>query len=318
MRKGILTPLITPLLGPDTLDTASLHRVIEHVIAGGVHGIFLLGTTGEGPSLGERLRRQVLEEAVACIAGRVPLLVNVTGTSFTENLALAAVAEGLGAKAVVYSGPLYSPVSQPELLAHVERFAARAPLPVILYNMPSHTNVSFDVATVERLAASGCIVGLKDSSARLMYLQDLSRALGPDFPLFIGPEELLYPAMISAGVAGGVNGGANLFPHLYVRLYEAVQAGNHTEAALLDAVVRQVSEQVYSNGYLRGLKAALEAAGICATRLVLEPGVPLGDAEACRIAAAVETLISVLSATGSRPGEPHNQASEPEALLAGT
>lgn len=318
MRRGILTPLVTPLHGPTTLDSPSLHRLIDHVIAGGVHGIFLLGTTGEGPSLGERLRRQVLEEAAAGIAGRVPLLVNVTGTSFTENLALAAAADDLGAEAVVYSGPLYAPVTQPELVGHVERFAARSPLPVILYNMPSHTNVTFDVATVERLADAGCIVGLKDSSARLMYLQDLNRALGADFPLFVGPEELLYPAMTSAGVAGGVNGGSNLFPHLYVGLYEAVRAGNHGEAVRQHALVRQVSEQVYRYGYLRGLKAALEATGICDTRLVLEPGVPLEDAEACRVAAAVESLISVLSATGSRPDAPHNLASAPEAHPAGT
>jgi dihydrodipicolinate synthase/N-acetylneuraminate lyase len=318
MLRGILTPLVTPLRDPDTLDSSSLQRLIDHVIEGGVHGIFLLGTTGEGPGLGERLRYQVLEEAVAGIAGRVPLLVNVTGTSFAENVALASAAERLGAKAVVYSGPLYSPVSQPELLAHVERFAARCPLPVILYNMPSHTNVTFDVPTVERLAGSGSVAGLKDSSARVMYLQDLSRALGPQFPLFVGPEELLYPAMISAGVTGGVNGGSNLFPSLYVGLYNAIRAGNHTEAASLHAIVRHVSAKVYSNGYLRGLKSALEASGLCATRLVLEPGVPLGSTDASSIAACIEELITLLSATGCRAGAIHDRASAPEGLVAGT
>ncbi len=275
MKNGILTPLVTPLFDDEHLDTASLRRLVDHVIEGGVSGIFLLGTTGEGPNLSEALRREVLERAAECINGRVPLLVNVTGTSFTDNIALASAAKELGATAAVYAGPLYCTISQSDLLAHLGRLAARCPLPLFLYNMPSHTNIAFDVATVARLQASGDIIGLKDSSAKLMYLQDLRCTLGPDFPLFIGPEELLYPAMISAGVNGGVNGGSNLFPHIYVGIHDAVRAGDHAEAARLHAVALSVSQQVYRYGYLRGLKAALQAAELSETRELTEPGLAL-------------------------------------------
>ncbi len=287
IERGILTPLVTPMLEADVLDVEGLRRGVEHVIAGGVRGVFLLGTTGEGPSLSGRMRLEVLERVAGFVAGRVAMLVNVTGTSFADNIDLARAAADAGATVAVYSGPLYSPVTQAQLLWHVERFAAKCPLPVFLYNMPSHTNVRFDVDTVVKLAESGSIAGLKDSSADLMYLQKLSHALGPDFPLFVGPEELLYPAMIAAGVAGGVNGGSNLFPHLYVGLHDAIRAGNHVEAARLHALVLKVSRLVYGNGYLPGLKAALKAAGICTTTVMMEPGVPHPAEVAAQIAEAV-------------------------------
>ena len=85
--QGILTPLVTPLLDSDRLDEPGLDRLITHVIEGGVNGIFLLGTTGEGPNLSARLRAQVLEQASRSIGGRVPFVVGVTGASFAETIA---------------------------------------------------------------------------------------------------------------------------------------------------------------------------------------------------------------------------------------
>lgn len=288
MKSGILTPLVTPLLEHDVLDTAGLKSLIDHVIAGGVHGIFLLGTTGEGPNLSENLRREVLDKAAEFVNGRVPLFVNVTGASFTDNVSLVSAAAGVGAAAAVYAGPLYAPVTQDQLAAHVQRFADQCALPVFLYNMPSHTNIRFAVDTVARLAKSPNIIGLKDSSADLMYMQALHQSVGPDFPVFIGPEEMLYPAITSAGVAGGVNGGSNLFPSLYVRLHDAAHAGNHTEAAKLHGEALRISSAVYGYGYLRGLKAALQAVGLCRARVMTEPAVELEPELAARIAAVVQ------------------------------
>ena len=286
--QGILTPLVTPLLDSDRLDEPGLDRLITHVIEGGVNGIFLLGTTGEGPNLSARLRAQVLEQASRSIGGRVPFVVGVTGASFAENLDLACAAAGAGAAAAVYAGPLYAPLSQTALGDHVLRFADRSPLPVFLYNMPSHTHLFFAEDTVLRLAAHPRVAGLKDSSGDLMYFQRLCRSVPAGFPLLMGPEELLLPALL-AGAAGGVNGGSNLLPQLFAALYAAFSEGNLKEAWRLQGFIHQLSAEVYGHGYLAGLKFALQHCGICNAALA-EPLPSLDDAAAAAIAASLDSL----------------------------
>jgi dihydrodipicolinate synthase/N-acetylneuraminate lyase len=286
MTGGIFVPLVTPLLDRDHLDCPALERVIEHVIGGGVHGIFLLGTTGEGPLLTIGLRHEALDRAAKIVRGRVPFMVNVTGSSFTENQQLARASADAGAVAAVYAGPLYASLNQEALAAHVARFAGECPLPLYLYNMPSHTHMFFQVDTVARLAQAGHVAGLKDSSGDLLYLQKVTRALGPDFPVFVGPEEMLSPSLLG-GAAGGVNGGANLLPQLFVGIYEAARRGDAVEALRLQRISLSLSEAVYGNGYLRGLKAALSARGLCPA-VMAEPDIALDQAVAAPIAAAID------------------------------
>lgn len=284
--QGILTPLVTPLLAPDVLDEAGLERLITHVVEGGVNGIFLLGTTGEGPNLSARLRAQVLQQASRTIAGRVPFVVGVTGPSFPENLDLAGAAAEAGAAAAVYAGPLYAPIGQPALAAHVERFADRSPLPIFLYNMPSHTHLFFAEETVLRLAAHPRVAGLKDSSGDLMYFQRLCRSVPAGFPLLMGPEEMLLPALL-AGAAGGVNGGSNLLPAVFAALYRAFGEGDWNQAQRLQSVIHQLSSAVYSRGYLAGLKAGLAHRGIC-SGVLAEPFPALDETAVAAIAAALD------------------------------
>jgi len=135
--------MITPLVDRDTLDVPGLERLIEHILGGGVHGLFILGTTGEAPSLSYRLRHDLIDRVCRQVAGRVPVLVGITDTSFVESVNLAQRAAQAGAAAVVLSAPYYFPAGQPELWEYIEDIAGALPLPVFLYNMPSHTKLSF-------------------------------------------------------------------------------------------------------------------------------------------------------------------------------
>src|SRR6187401_480832 len=110
--RGIIPPIITPLKDRDTLDVAGLENLVAHMLAGGVHGIFALGTTGEAPSLSYRLRREMVERTCQLVAGKVPVLVGITDTSFVESVELARHSAAQGAKAVVLSAPYYFPVGQ--------------------------------------------------------------------------------------------------------------------------------------------------------------------------------------------------------------
>src|SRR5438874_2513017 len=99
--------MVTPLRGRDELDAAGLERLIERIMAGGVSGVFLLGTTGEGPSLSYRLRRELIAKSCALIKGRIPVLVGITDTAFVESVSLAQHAADAGAAAVVVAPPYY-------------------------------------------------------------------------------------------------------------------------------------------------------------------------------------------------------------------
>lgn len=266
---GIFPPLVTPLSDDDTLDVPGFERLIEHVLAGGVHGLFLLGTTGEGPSLSSRLKAEVVERGCRQVAGRMPVMVGVTDPSFADALRLSERAARVGADAVVIAPPYYLPVSPEELAGCMERFAAASPLPVLLYHIPSLTGVGFDLATIRRLLQRPKIIGLKDSGREMTYHHSVRRitAERPDFSLLVGPEELLAEAVL-LGAHGGMCGGANMAPQLYAHLYEAARTGDIERVRVLHDRVIAISDAIYSVGdggssYLRGLKCALRLLGLC-------------------------------------------------------
>lgn len=266
--SGIVPPLVTPLAARDQLDRLGLERLLNHVIEGGVAGVFILGTTGEAPSLSYRLRREMITETTKIVGGRVPVLVGVTDTAFVETVDLAKHAADAGADAAVLTTPYYFPAGQTELTAYVRNIAPQISLPLMLYNMPGLTKVWFDIETLELLSDIESIVGVKDSSGDLDYFKRLCdlKAKRPDWSILIGPESKLAEAM-AAGGDGGVNGAANFFPSLFVKWYEALATGNQAEA---NAYQQQVNtlQKIYDVGkyasrHIKATKSALSILGIC-------------------------------------------------------
>lgn len=271
--KGIIPPLVTPLVGRDELDVDGTRRLIEHVLSGGVHGLFLLGTSGEAPSLSHLLQREFLQLACEQVAGRVPTLVGITDTSMHESLEFAQFSAECGCAAVVLATPYYFPMHQADLTRYVCEMAAELPLPFLLYNMPSHTKVSFEIHTIQELLSEEKFIGVKDSSANMNYFNKLLefKQQREDFTVLMGPEELLAQGVLM-GADGGISGGANLIPQLYVALYEAAVSQDLREVQRLQHQVLRLSKSLYEvanppTGYLTGLKAALGMLGICSSRL---------------------------------------------------
>ncbi|MEZ6044788.1 MAG: dihydrodipicolinate synthase family protein [Planctomycetaceae bacterium] len=293
--SGIIPPMITPLADRDTLDVEGLERLVEHILAGGVHGLFVLGTTGEAPSLSYRLRQEVLERTCKIVNGRVPVIVGITDTSYVESVNLAEFSADCGADAVVLAAPYYFPAGQPELLEYVTHIAAELPLPLYLYNMPSLTKVTFDPNMVKQALDIPNVIGLKDSSGNMIYLHEIIQICKdrPDFTLLVGPEQLLAESVLMGG-HGGINGGANLAPKLYVDLYNAAKAEDMATVRKLHDQVMQLAMSIYTVGkhgstYLKGLKCALSCAGICNDALA-EPFTNFKSAERAQVQAALEKL----------------------------
>ncbi len=262
--------MISPLTGRDSLDIAGLERLIERMIAGGVSGIFALGTTGEAPSLSYRLRRELVKRTCSMVAGRVPVLVGITDTSLIESAHLAQYATDAGANAVVTSAPFYFPAGQPELQEYLEQLLPELPLPLMLYNMPALTKTVFQHDVISWALEQPNIVGLKDSSGDLDYFREMEQLISAnrtDWSLLVGPEELLGDAIL-LGADGGVSGGANLHPSLYVSLYQAARDNDHERVRELSAQVQSLSDELYSVGVhgsaiIKGIKCALSLLGVC-------------------------------------------------------
>lgn len=294
LLSGIIPPLVSPLLGRDELDTQGLERLVNHVISGGVNGLFILGTTGEAPSLSYRLRRELIERVVAIAAGRVPVLVGITDTSFVESVQLANHAAKSGVTALVLSTPYYFPAGQTELASYVENLVPELPLPLVLYNMPSLTKVWFDITTLERLSPIKQIIGLKDSSGDMEYFANAIqlKKLRPDWSVMVGPEAKLPEAMALGG-DGGVSGGANIYPRLFVGCYEACVAKDAERIAKYQTAINdlQAIYEVgkYASRYIKATKCGLSLHGIC-DDFMAEPFHRFREPERLRVKAVLDSL----------------------------
>ena len=293
---GIIPPLVTPLKDNETLDVESLENLIEHLINGGVHGLFILGTTGEEQSLSYHLRQQMIIESARINHGRLPLLVCITDTSIVESIKLAKVAAECGADGVVSAPPYYFATGQPELAQFYEELVPQLPLPVYLYNMPSHVKVSFAPDTVARIAKNPQVVGFKDSSANAVYFQSVMYKMQhrQDFAMLVGPEEITGECVLLGG-HGGINGGANMFPELYVGMYKAAKAGDLKRVRELQQYIMQISTSIYTVGkhgssYLKGLKCALSLLGVIKSDFVASPFYKFDEPEREKIRQALAAL----------------------------
>ena len=271
--RGVVPPMVTPLKTDGSLDAAGTERLVEHILAGGVHGLFLLGTTGEAPDLPYEVRRELVERVCRQVNGRVPVLVGITDTVFSESLKLAEFAKSCGAAALVAAPPYYFAAGQPELIAYYTRLADRVPLPLYLYNMPSQVKVMIEVKTVVELAKHPNIVGLKDSSGNIGYFNACRYHLRDqkDFAILMGPEEAMGEVVLM-GASGGVAGGANIFPKTFVDIYNAAVAKDVDRVRELQERIMRVSSLIYGVGhhnssFVKGVKCALSLMGICSDTL---------------------------------------------------
>jgi 2-dehydro-3-deoxy-D-pentonate aldolase len=292
---GIIPPVVTPLLDVERLDEAGLERLVEHLLAGGVHGLFMLGSNGEGPSLDESLQRKLIEHTCRQVNGRVPVLMGISHTSLATSVALARFAANVGCTAVVSTAPFYMPIDQSELAGYFRQLARQVPLPLVLYNFPLLTKVIFEPETVGQLLDEPNIVSMKDSSGDLEYFAKIVAVARerPGYSLLAGNEANLSD-VIDLGGHGGVTGGANVWPQLFVDLYDTALAQNRSRIVELTTKVVEFG-RIYSvagnrfSAGVAGLKTALELCGICSGVLAppIQPVTPEQRAEIKAILASL-------------------------------
>src|SRR5215470_2227498 len=227
---GIIPPVATPMQANEDLDLPRLKWFIDHLIANGVHGIFVLGTNSEFYALDEREKQEVIATAVAHVNKRVPVYAGTGAETTREVVRLTKVAEREGADGVSVITPYFVSPTQQEIRDHYRRIAESTSLPVVLYNNPSTCGgVKIDVDTVARLAEIPNIAAIKDSSGDLQNTNEYLRVVPERFSVLQGRDTLIYQSLIF-GARGAVPATGNVAPRLLVDIYEAAMRGDHTAA----------------------------------------------------------------------------------------
>ena len=262
--SGVLPALVTPLHRDGSVDRTGIRRLVEHVIAGGVHGLLTLGSTGEGASLGERTRAEVLGCVVEAASGRVPVICGVAQPHLEAARAELAAAARLGADAALVAPPFYYPTDQATVRAFYRRIAADSKVPLLLYHIPQFTKVVAEPATVAELAAEGTIAGIKDSSRDFEYFQNMRLATRdlPRFRVFTGSDTMLLASMAMGG-AGTICGAANVAPSWVVRIYDDFQRGDWQSARDDQNSLIELVAALRAGVFPSTIKAALQLQGIC-------------------------------------------------------
>jgi 4-hydroxy-tetrahydrodipicolinate synthase len=261
--QGIVPALITPFRDDERIDYNAWQVIIDTMIAAGVDGLFVGGSSGEFCSLDFEERLVAMRFCRQFVAGRVPLYANVGSVTTRDTVRLARQAEEMGADVVVAVTPYYLKPSPQELAEHYIEACQAVRLPVMGYNFPQHGGVGLTPEIVAQVAAK-CenMAGVKDSSGQLELTQAFRKCV-PDRELavFVGPESLILPAL-EQGCAGSVTGGANIAPELFVALYRAFREGRREEASRLHSLACEIDRINQLHTFPSVIKEAMNMAGL--------------------------------------------------------
>ena len=252
---GIVVPSITPLKADRTLDAAAVERLLPMF----PHP-FILGTTGEAPSLPSDLKKQFIRLAGKIKRPGQQLYVGIISNCPGESVEWARTAFGEGADVVVCNLPSYYQLSEDQMRRHFEWLAERVQGPLMLYNIPSTTHHSIPLSIIDDLSHHPTIVGIKDSERNEQRLHDSLKlwAGRPDFSHLLGWAAKAAEALLN-GCDGLVPGAANLDPELYVDLESAVARRDMEAVARLQLLSDRLSASHQTGGAMGGSLAALKS-----------------------------------------------------------
>lgn len=227
--KGIIPAVVTPFKENQELNEEGFRKIINYLIEGGVHGLFVCGSQGEVWTLNEEEKKRVIDVAVDEVNGRVPVYAG-TGDVTTRNvITLSKYALNVGADAVSIVTPFFVRPSQDELFEHYEKVARSVDIPIVLYNNPDRTGVNLDVKTVCRLAETDNIVGIKDSSGDLTLTAEYINSCPKNFAVVAGRDSLILATLLYGG-KGAIAATANIAPKMVVEIYESFVKGEIEKA----------------------------------------------------------------------------------------
>ena len=264
--KGIGVALATPFLDDQSIDFESLKRLIDHVIAGGVDYLVVLGTTGESATLTASEKAQVLKAAVEYNKGRVPLMLGLGGNATQKLLDEIEATAFSGVAGILSVSPYYNKPTQEGIIAHYRALADASPAPLVLYNIPGRTMSNLTASTTLTLSHHPNIVGIKEASGNLEQCMQIAASMPKDFLLLSG-DDLLTKPMLSIGGSGVISVLANALPDTFKTMIEGDSKASLEAAYSL----LELNSLMYQEGNPVGLKNLLLHQGILSSDQVRLP-----------------------------------------------
>ena len=273
---GAYTPLITPFAG-DGIDLAAYEQLVDRQVTGGAQGVVVCGTTGEPSVLAPRERTELVRAAVSASGGRIPVVAATGSASYAETRTLSEAAAAAGADALLVVTPYYLRPPQRGLVEYFCDIAGRVDLPVLIYHIPGRAGVTLDVASLEAIARrTPNLVGMKHASWELALITEVRAALGPDFRIFVGLEELSLP-MLALGAHGLMNAVGNLVPDRIAALCRAIAEERLADARALHDELWELNRAVFLDTNPIPVKYMMRRLGLLAAnehRLPMMPATP--------------------------------------------
>lgn len=284
---GIYPALITPFTSGDELDRAALRRVIEYNIKKGVDGFYVGGSTGESLLMSKGERKALLEETVAAVNGRAKVLAHIGCFHTQDSIELARHAMEAGACAVSSLPPFYYKFTLAELTAYYMDIVEAVPLPMIVYNAPELTGISFDSGNLGPIFASERVGGIKFTSYDLYQMQRIIAAY-PDKCVINGHDEIYLPSL-AAGSRCAIGSTFNFMAERFIEIRRLFREGNLDAAAAVQDRVNAVIDALIRVGVFRGVKGMLNLLGLDCGEC-RKPFAPLTREEYAQLEAALRAL----------------------------
>ena len=283
--EGVITALVTPFSDAG-VDEEAFSRLVERQIAGGVHGLVPVGTTGETSTLTHDEHKRVVSLCVEVTKGRVPVIAGAGSNSTAEAVEFVRHAEEAGADAVLVVTPYYNRPSQEGLFLHYEAVARATGLPVFVYNVPSRTSVDISNATLARLSRIPNIVGVKDATGDLSRPSLQRLGCGEGWIMLSGDDNSAL-GYVAHGGHGCISVTANVAPTACAQMLEAAMKGDFATARRLQDRLIRLHKALFLDASPSPTKFALARLGLCREEARL-PIAPCDPAQHSEILAAME------------------------------
>jgi 4-hydroxy-2-oxoglutarate aldolase len=258
---GVFPPIATPFINGKVAQD-KLASNVEKWSRTGLKGLVVLGSNGEYVYLSEEEKRSVVDSVVQSAAKEMLIIAGTGCESTSETLRLTEDCARLGAHAALVVTPHYyaGRMREDALMKHFSELADHSPIPILLYNVPKFTHINMSADFVARISQHANVVGLKDSSANVIQLQELLNGVADDFSVLVGTAGVLFSGL-TIGCAGAISALANVAPEACVKIFDLVKAGDLDAARELQLKMIPVNQAVTAIYGVPGLKAAMDMCG---------------------------------------------------------
>lgn len=266
--------LITPFKEDESVDYDALMRMVDYLVQNNTDFLCVLGTTAETPTLTEDEKQQIKRRVIDRVAGRIPILLGVSGNNTRAVVDTLKNDDFTGVDAVLSVVPYYNKPSQEGIYQHYRAIAqARPDMPIVLYNVPGRTGVNMTAETTLRIARDlDNVVAIKEASGNITQMDDIIKNKPDTFDVISGDDGITFP-LITLGAVGVISVIGNAFPREFSRMVRLALQGDYANALTIHHKFAELFKLLFVDGNPAGVKAMLNAMGMVENKLRL-PLVP--------------------------------------------